>query len=153
MQAGINIEDVKKYNASLREYKEKSAKLRAEIDFSKAELARQCKELSAELGFEVTPDNVKDILEERVKKIQNTMSVGTEILKRIKMEEARGGSQPVGQVQGMPDQSTIINNEQPQQMAPPTIPVEQPRMNWAPGVEAPGELPTTLPNIFGNSIK
>ena len=33
MQPGINIEDVRKYNASLREYKDRSAKLRAEIEF------------------------------------------------------------------------------------------------------------------------
>lgn len=88
MQQGINIETVKQYNASLREYKEKSAKLRAELEFNEQELNRQCAELSKELGREVTPDNIEEIMAERTAKIQNTIEIGTEILNRIKAEEA-----------------------------------------------------------------
>lgn len=88
MQQGINIEQIKQYNASLREYKDKSNKLRAELEFNEQELNRQCLELSKELGITVTPDNVKEILEERLAKINNTLSVGTEILERVKAEEA-----------------------------------------------------------------
>lgn len=98
MQQGINIEDVRKYNASLREYKDKSAKLRAEIEFNQQELVRQCKELSTELGIEVTPENVQEILEQRISKIQSTMAVGTDILNRIKAEEMRGASTQPGAV-------------------------------------------------------
>lgn len=88
MQQGINLEQIKQYNASLREYKDKSNKLRAELEFNEQELNRQCSELSKELGITVTPDNVKEILEERLAKINNTLSVGTEILERVKAEEA-----------------------------------------------------------------
>ena len=88
MQAGINIEQVRQYNASLREYKEKSSNLRAEIEFNQQELARQCAELSKTLGIEVNPENVNSILEDRVAKINNTMAVGNEILNRIRAEEA-----------------------------------------------------------------
>lgn len=87
MQQGINIEAIKQYNNSLREYKEKSAKLQAEIEFSQKELERQCQELSAELGIEVTSDNIESILNEKVDKINKTIAIGTEILERIKAEE------------------------------------------------------------------
>ena len=171
MQPGINIEDVKKYNASLREYKDKSAKLRAEIDFSKAELERQCKELTAELGIEVTPDNVQEVLEERVKKIQNTMSVGNEILERIKMEEARSSTastnsgmgaipsdltptQMPGFVPGVAPTTPVAGGVQQttQFQAPiaPGIPTPETVQNTPWGSMSGGELPN-LPNIFGNN--
>ena len=98
MQSGINIEEIKKYNASLREYKEKSSKIRAEIEFNQQELARQCSELTKALGVEVTPDNVVAILEDRVAKINNTMAVGNEILNRIKAEEAAAVAANTGTV-------------------------------------------------------
>ena len=79
MKQELNVEAIKKYNDSLREYKDKATKLRAELEFSQKELERQCNELSAELGMRVTPENVSDILEERIKKINNTLSIGTEI--------------------------------------------------------------------------
>lgn len=120
MQPGINIEDVRKYNASLREYKDRSAKLRAEIEFSQQELKRQCEELSTELGIEVTPENVQEILTERIDKIKNTMAVGTDILNRIKAEEARGMAQP--------QQQQFTQQTQP--VAAPGIPV--------PGAQIPG---------------
>lgn len=99
MQEGINIEAIKQYNNSLRAYKEKSAKLQAEIEFSQNELERQCKELSAELGIEVTPDNIEQILNEKVEKINKTIALGTEILDRIRAEE---GSVQVQQNQFIP---------------------------------------------------
>lgn len=88
MQPGISIEEIKKYNASLREYKGKAATLTAQIEVNRNELERQCKELSAEIGIEVTPSNVKQILEERIAKINNTMMVGNEILGRIRAQES-----------------------------------------------------------------
>ncbi len=94
MQPGINIEDVKNYNKSLREYKDKSAKIVAELEFNEQELQRQCAELSKELGIEVTPDNVEAILTERINKINNTMMVGNEILSRVKEEERNAMAQP-----------------------------------------------------------
>ena len=83
----INIEEVKKYNAALREQQDRSAKLRAELEFNQKELDKQCRELSAELGIEITPSNIKDVLAEYTEKINNTMNVGNEILSRIQAEE------------------------------------------------------------------
>ena len=104
MQPGINIDAIKQYNASLKEYKEKSSKLRAEIEFNQKELTRQCSELSAELGIEVTPDNIQQILQDHINKINNTVSVGTEIIERIRAEEKMLES---GQYQNL--QSTLTS--------------------------------------------
>ena len=162
MQPGINVEDVKRYNASLREYKDKSAKLRAEIEFSQTELARQCKELSTELGIEVTPENVQDILNERVNKIKNTMAIGNEILSRIKAEESRSTSQIP--VPGMAQPSGVMGGAM-QTSAVPTSSTQMPGFNPPQppagtfGVQAPipsvtgadgSELPN-LPPIFQNT--
>lgn len=108
--SNLDIEEVKKYNATLRAYKDKSNQIMAEIEFNKNELARQCKELSAEIGIEVTPDNVKSVLEQYVAKINNTMAVGNEILNRIKADEANSvnSSEPsvinTGNIGSLPEQ-------------------------------------------------
>ncbi len=142
MQQGINIEAVKQYNASLREYKEKSAKLRAEIEFSQAELERQCKELSAELGISVTPENLQSILNERIEKINNTISVGTEILNRIKAEEVAN--------QQMMNSGAASSLQSVATQTPP-VSVQSAGVS-IPGVGVPTapDLPTTLPPIFMN---
>lgn len=85
----INVEEIKKYNAALKQQKDKANKLVAERDYKKSELDRNCKELSRELGIEVTPENIKGIYEEYVVKISNAVKSGNEILKRIQSEEER----------------------------------------------------------------
>lgn len=145
MQPGINIDAVKQYNASLREYKEKSSKLRAEIEFNQKELDRQCQELSTELGVQVTPDNIKSILEERIAKINNTIAVGTEILDRIKSEEKVMAS---GQAVSQPNpQSQAVNNIAPGPAAPGFVP----QTPSAPGVPNINDLMSGgLPPILQN---
>lgn len=88
MVNGINMEDVKRYNAELKLYKEKAAQVKTRIEINTAEIDRLCAELSAELGVTVTRDNASDILRERTEKIMNSLKVGNEILSRIKAEEA-----------------------------------------------------------------
>ncbi|MEM4385656.1 MAG: hypothetical protein QXD03_03820 [Candidatus Anstonellales archaeon] len=83
----INIEEVKKYNEALRGYKEKLSRVEAELEFNMNELNRLCKELSAELGIEVTIDNIEQIYNDRVEKVKNTLINGREIIERIKAEE------------------------------------------------------------------
>lgn len=136
MQPGINIEEVKKYNASLREYKDKSTKIRAELEFNEQELLRQCAELSKELGIEVTPLNIRDILNERISKINNTMEVGNEILNRIKAEEASMASTG----------STVTPTVQtPSTPTPPVQTTQQ--IPTAPGFP---DMSGGLPPIFAN---
>ena len=87
MLSGINIEEVKRYNATLKQYQDKASQVRAGIEFNTQELNRLCQELTVELGIQVTPENIRQIREERLKKIQNNLEVGTDILNRIKAEE------------------------------------------------------------------
>ena len=87
MIQGVNIEQVRSYNNSLKEYQQKAAQARAAIEYNTNELNRLCSELSNELGIEVTPENVERIRAERIEKIENTLKVGNEILARIKSEE------------------------------------------------------------------
>lgn len=104
MVEGINLEDVKKYNASLKVYQEKAAQTVAGIDYNTRELTRLCAELTAEIGVQVTPENVAQIRNERVQSIQNKLSVGNDILNRIRTseEQANGASQPVVQTMATP---------------------------------------------------
>lgn len=142
MQQGINIEEVKKYNASLREYKDKSSKLRAEIEFNEQELKRQCDELSKTLGIQVTPENVESILNEKIAKINNTMEVGNEILKRIKAEESTMVNANAAGV-------NVNANANAGQPVTRTAPVSAPNFGFAqaaPGT-APVTAPVTAPNI------
>lgn len=138
MQQGINIEEVKKYNASLREYKDKSSKLRAEIEFNEQELKRQCDELSKTLGIQVTPENVESILNEKIAKINNTMEVGNEILKRIKAEESTMVNANAAGV-------NVNANANAGQPVTRTAPVSAPNFGFA--QTAPGTAPITAPNI------
>ena len=94
MLNGVNIEQVKQYNASLKQYRDKAAQIRAGIDFNKNELNRLCQELSAELGIEVTPENVEQIRAKQIEEIESTLRTGNEILNRIKAEES-GAVTPV----------------------------------------------------------
>ena len=87
MMPGVNIEEVKKYNATLKQYQEKASQIRAGIEFNTQELTRLCQELTTELGIQVTPENIRQVRDERLQKIQNTLEVGTDILNRIKSEE------------------------------------------------------------------
>lgn len=115
MTPGINIEEVKKYNASLKEFQAKSSQMRAAIEFNTKELDRLCKELSTELGITVTPENIEAIREERIAKIQNTLKVGTEILNRIKQEE-----ESVENIQSGITQAQVVQQT--------TAPITQPGM-------------------------
>lgn len=139
MQPGINVEDIRKYNSSLREYQDKYNKINAEIEFNKRELQKLCGELSAELGIQVTPDNIVEIYNERVAKINNTLSIGTEILQRIKSEESlvaqnqqqaasqigQAGQMGAGPVQSQstmpPIQPTVASQPAPGPITPPNL--------------------------------
>lgn len=83
----INVEQIKAYNTRLREYKEKSSRLEAEINVRTNELQRVCDELTKELGRQVTPENVEQIYDEYVEKISKDLEQGMAILQRIANEE------------------------------------------------------------------
>lgn len=139
MVNGVNIEEVKKYNASLKQYKEQSSRLAVEIEVNNKELEQLCTQLSAELGVEVTPDNVEQIYNEQVQKINNILETGNTILNKIESESNNGIKQ-----------STINNSTVQNQSIPvtPVAPVQQSPF----GQTVPGNLfngvnssPTELP--------
>lgn len=105
MLNGINIEDVRKYNTSLKQYKDKAFKLNAEIEYTSKTIDTLCKELSNELGIEVNRDNLERIYAEQVEKIESALRSGNAVLSKIAQEEVRvqqmQQTQPVQQVQSM----------------------------------------------------
>lgn len=113
---GVNIEEIKQYNASIRAYKEKSSSLAAEIKFNTQELENICTELTRELGVVVTPENVEQIYNEKIASITETLKSGTEIINRIE-QETREQDNPVGQpVVNRPSMGTpVIGGQIPNQ--------------------------------------
>ena len=84
----IDVQKVKQFNDELKAYRDKAAKNQAEIEFNNREIKRICDELTAELGIQVTPENIAGIAKERKEKLENTLREGEAILARIKQEEA-----------------------------------------------------------------
>ena len=139
MNPGVNIEDVKRYNQELKKYQNQASQIKAGIEFNTKELERLCRELSAELGVTVTPENIDQIRAERIAKIENTLKVGNEILQRIKNEEAQANS-------------PMPSAPQPQMGAPAVSPFGQPQPQIQPSAQAPDSIFASIggiPPIFG----
>lgn len=109
MLQGLNVEEIKKYNESLRQQKEIASKLMAEIEFNTVELNRMCKEISAEIGREVTVENIREIYAERVAKINNTLQTGKEILRRVAEEEASASEVKPSVMEPMDTNDVVFN--------------------------------------------
>ena len=82
----IDIQRIRKYNEELTEQKRKASDIRARLEFNRNELERLCKELTEELGVEVTPDNIEVVYKQALEKVSNTLEVGEEILNRLRGE-------------------------------------------------------------------
>jgi hypothetical protein len=146
MMQGINTEDVKKYNASLKQYQDKANQVKAGIDYNTKELNRLCEELSAELGVQVTPENIRQIRDERIAKIQNTLDNGKEILRRIQAEEAAANTIQAPQVTQTPQVTPQVTAEIPGIFSASPV---APQINQS-GATAPSfEQPGPIPPIFG----
>lgn len=87
MLQGVDLNQVKQYNASLKQYKDKAASLNAEIEYTNKEIDALCLELSNELGVQVTRDNIQQIYDEQVAKINSTLQSGNAVLAKIASEE------------------------------------------------------------------
>lgn len=83
MLANVNIEEVKKYNTALKQHRDNSAALKAQIEYTNKELDNLCAELSAELGVQVTRENINQIYEEQVAKINSSLQSGKAVLNKI----------------------------------------------------------------------
>lgn len=91
----IDMERIRRYNAELKGYKEKSSKLTTELEISQRELKRICDELTEMLGTQVTPENIQAVYQQLTERIESTLASGEEILARIKADEA--ANNPVNQ--------------------------------------------------------
>lgn len=102
---GINMAEVEQYNKQLKAYKEKYANLKAELGFLQKEVLSACEELSADLGTNVTPDNIEQVYMSQMRKLETTLNSGNMILKRIMEEEQRvlnKGNENGGVAMGQP---------------------------------------------------
>lgn len=88
------MQRVKQYNAQLKMAKEQSSKLRTEIEYSNRELNKLCEELSTELGTQVTPENIQQVYEAEMAKLERNLQTGEEILARIYGNSGVGASTP-----------------------------------------------------------
>ena len=127
----VDIEQVKQYNKILETYKNKSAQLKAEIEVNSREINRLCGELSKELGVEVTPENIRSIYEEQVKSINNNLSVGMDILNRIREEEKIAQEDAVAQTSAANTVQNGVAYQAPAQ-APVQAPVQTTQPNQPP---------------------
>ena len=142
MLQGVNLDDIRKYNASLKQYKDKAASLNAEIEYTNRELDSLCAELTAELGVQVTRENVEEIYNEQIAKINSTLQSGNAVLAKIASEEQAIASGASQQAMGV---ATPV---------PPTPSVAQPQT--VPNMFAAGTVPqapvfggqTELPKMF-----
>lgn len=131
MMQDINLEEVKKYNANLKQYRDRAAQLKAEIDFNNKEIDAACAELSNELGVSVTRDNLEQIYAEQVSKINSTLQSGNAVLAKIASEENQTAQQaqvsqatPVAQAPQAQAQAQVVP-PQPATPVQPQAPVFQ----------------------------
>lgn len=146
MNSNIDLREVKKYNESLKKYQDAAAQVRAGIEFNKKELARLCSELSQELGVTVTPENIEAIREERVAKALNTLSVGNEILDRIRKEEAQDANSSIHSAVAQPQAAQPGFVPAPPVFTPPV----QPQVQAQPGADNTFAYIGNIPPMFGN---
>ena len=94
MLQNINVDEIKKYNTSLKQCRDRAASLKAEIDYTNKEIDTMCSELSNELGITVTRDNIEQIYNEQLEKINSTLQSGNAVLAKIANEgEVAQGTQ------------------------------------------------------------
>ena len=88
----MDLSSIKKFNSQLEGYKKEAVRVKMERAVTENEIDRLCKELTEELGQEVTPENAEELYKEFMEKVENTISAGEEIFDRIKAEaDVSGG--------------------------------------------------------------
>lgn len=127
MLSNVNIEQVKEYNKSLKEYRDKAAKVQAGIEYSEKELARICAELTSALGVTVTPENIEQVRDEYITRINSVLATGTDIINRIRSEEAM-----IKEVTNNPVTSATPVNSVGAGVVTPQAPVGAPQAPQAP---------------------
>ena len=153
------LEQVKQYNNNLKQYRAKSAQLTAEIEYINREIDNLCNELTAELGVQVTKENIEQMCKEQSEKIINSLQSGNAVLAKIASEEQNTTS--VNNTQ--PAQPTFTQQVvQPTPVAPvtPITPVQQTmnvmQSNVVPQASVQGSVfngqSTSLPNTPNGAV-
>lgn len=149
MLQGIDLGQVRQYNSALKTYKDQSASLNAEIEYTNNEIDSLCVQLTQELGIQVTRDNIEQVYNDEVAKINSTLQSGNAVLAKIASEEQnRANSNTVGNTSGAVGNvgTTATANIPAPQVA--STPVQQ---NTAPvgNTNASGLADSTLPPFTG----
>lgn len=101
MLQGIDLGQVRQYNSALKTYKDQSASLNAEIEYTNNEIDNLCVQLTQELGIQVTRDNIEQVYTDEVAKINSTLQSGNAVLAKIASEEQnKANSGAVGNASG-----------------------------------------------------
>jgi prefoldin subunit 5 len=143
MLQGIDLGQVRQYNSTLKTYKDQSASLNAEIEYTNNEIDNLCVQLTQELGIQVTRDNIEQVYNDEVAKINSTLQSGNAVLAKIASEEQnKANSGAVGNVGAT---AATANIPAPQVAS---TPVQQ---NVAPvgNTNASGLADSTLPPFTG----
>lgn len=151
MLQGVDLNQVKQYNASLKQYKDKAASLNAEIEYTNKEIDALCAELTTELGIQVTRDNIQQIYDEQVSKINSTLQSGNAVLAKIASEEQAASTvaTPVTPVTPVAPTTPVMQATPPVAPVAPTVPTAQetaPVAGSVFGTASP--TPATLPPLF-----
>lgn len=154
MLQGVDLNQVKQYNASLKQYKDKAASLNAEIEYTNKEIDALCAELTTELGIQVTRDNIQQIYDEQVSKINSTLQSGNAVLAKIASEEQAASTvaTPVTPITPVAPTTPVMQTAVPTPPVAPTAPTAPTAQETAPvagsvfGTASP--TPATLPPLF-----
>ena len=143
MLQGIDLSQVRQYNSTLKTYKDQSASLNAEIEYTNNEIDSLCAQLTQELGIQVTRDNIEQVYNDEVAKINSTLQSGNAVLAKIASEEQnRANSNTVGNTSGAAPQMTSTPVQQnTADVQQSTAPVEN--------TNAGGLSDSTLPPFTG----
>ena len=143
MLQGIDLSQVRQYNSTLKTYKDQSASLNAEIEYTNNEIDSLCAQLTQELGIQVTRDNIEQVYNDEVAKINSTLQSGNAVLAKIASEEqSRANSNTVGNTSGAAPQMTSTPVQQnTADVQQSTAPVEN--------TNAGGLSDSTLPPFTG----
>lgn len=151
MLQGVDLNQVKQYNASLKQYKDKAASLNAEIEYTNKEIDALCAELTNELGIQVTRDNIQQIYDEQVNKINSTLQSGNAVLAKIASEEQAASTvaTPVTPITPVAPTTPVMQTAVPTPPVAPTVPTAQEATSVAGSVFGTASpTPATLPPLF-----
>lgn len=148
MLQGIDLGQVRQYNSALKTYKDQSASLNAEIEYTNNEIDNLCAQLTQELGIQVTRDNIEQVYNDEVAKINSTLQSGNAVLAKIASEEQnRANSNTVGNTSGaVGNVGTAATNIPAPQVA--STPVQQNTATVG-NTNASGLADSTLPPFTG----